>query len=286
MSRRRDIDRHRTSLGEIRDIMNSMKNLSYMEMRKLSGFLDVQHAVVEQMETVATDFLSFYDDTEMEAGEPDVAIYLLIGTERGFCADFNQHLLRFFEAAPTPYAEENTHLVVMGHKLESLLLDDARVLSVIPGASVYEEVDDTLCQLVSELTLLQKRYGAIDLRVIYHDDEQHVLSRQILPPFQEYQQAPIKQVFAPDLTMQPLSFFGDLSYHYLYFVLHEILYTSLMSESRQRVTHLDASVQRMDEQLAELKRQSNVLRQEEIIEEIEVILLSSSSCEMNVEREG
>jgi hypothetical protein len=35
----------------------------------------------------------------------------------------------------------------------------------------------------------------------------------------------------------------------------------------------------MDEQSEELKRQSNVLRQEEIIEEIEVILLSEASLD-------
>ena len=53
MTRRRDIEQHRRSLDEIRDIMNSMKNLSFMETRKISGFLDVQHSVVKHMEQVA-----------------------------------------------------------------------------------------------------------------------------------------------------------------------------------------------------------------------------------------
>ena len=63
MSRRRDIQKHRRSLDEIHDIMNSMKNLSYMETRKINDFLDVQHSVVRHIETVAADFLSFYPDT-------------------------------------------------------------------------------------------------------------------------------------------------------------------------------------------------------------------------------
>lgn len=50
-----------------------------------------------------------------------------------------------------------------------------------------------------------------------------------------------------------------------------------MAESQQRVMHLDGAVQHMDEQSEELHRKSNILRQEEIIEEIEVILLSAVS---------
>ena len=57
--------------------------------------------------------------------------------------------------------------------------------------------------------------------------------------------------------------------------MYEILYTSLMAESRQRLAHLEGTVQHMEEHSEELHRQGNILRQEEIIEEIEVILLSA-----------
>ena len=59
--------------------------------------------------------------------------------------------------------------------------------------------------------------------------------------------------------------------------LHALLYTSLMEQNHKRVTHLDGAVRHLDDQLAQLAQQCNVLRQEEIIEEIEVILLSAAS---------
>jgi F-type H+-transporting ATPase subunit gamma len=59
-----------------------------------------------------------------------------------------------------------------------------------------------------------------------------------------------------------------------------MLYTSLMVENRRRVTHLEGAVKHMDEESDELRRQCNTLRQEEIIEEIEVILLSSSELDV------
>ena len=89
----------------------------------------------------------------------------------------------------------------------------------------------------------------------------------------------LQETQAPVLNLEPRDFLLELSYHYLFVVLYEILYTSLMTECHQRMTHLKGAVKRMDEQSEELHRQGNTLRQEEIIEEIEVILLSSSSLD-------
>jgi F-type H+-transporting ATPase subunit gamma len=68
----------------------------------------------------------------------------------------------------------------------------------------------------------------------------------------------------------------DLAEHYLLACLHEILYTSLLVENQSRVTHLTDAVNHLDDKLASLAHQSNALRQEEITEEIEVILLNSA----------
>ena len=55
------------------------------------------------------------------------------------------------------------------------------------------------------------------------------------------------------------------------------MYVSLMAENIQRVRHLESAVQHLDDKSANLLHQSNALRQEEIIEEIEVILLSEAN---------
>jgi F-type H+-transporting ATPase subunit gamma len=50
-----------------------------------------------------------------------------------------------------------------------------------------------------------------------------------------------------------------------------------MAENDRRVAHLGQAVRHIDDQTRELDRKSAALRQEEIIEEIEVILLSASA---------
>ena len=52
-----------------------------------------------------------------------------------------------------------------------------------------------------------------------------------------------------------------------------------MAENERRVQHLNAAVDHLDEKSLDLQRRANALRQEEIIEEIEVILLSGAENE-------
>jgi F-type H+-transporting ATPase subunit gamma len=84
---------------------------------------------------------------------------------------------------------------------------------------------------------------------------------------------------APALNLAPRAFLLELIEHYLYAVLHAILYASLMAESTRRVRHLEGAVRHLDEEAERLLRRSNALRQEEIIEEIEVILLNAATVD-------
>lgn len=72
-------------------------------------------------------------------------------------------------------------------------------------------------------------------------------------------------------------FYSDLVHHYLFAVLHEILYISLMAENHSRLQHLEGAVKHLDDETVNLHRKIQMYRQEEITEEIEVILLNSEN---------
>ena len=278
MTRRQDLERHRHSLGEIRDIMNSMKTLAYMETRKLARFLDAQHTVVESIEEVAADFLSFHADSLPEVGET-TSVYLLIGTERGFCGDFNQTLVRHIETALDTQPAGKPILIAVGRKLHTLLENDTRVAARIDGASVVEEVTVVLNQMVDELSSLQERTGMLTVYGLYHGGNDGIVMQRLLPPFQQYQHQPPRFSHPPILQLSPAKFLIELTEQYLLAAMHAMLYTSLMAENHNRVTHLEGAVKHLDNKSDELARQCSALRQEEIIEEIEVILLSASSLD-------
>lgn len=274
MTHRRDLERHRNSLAQIREIMSSMRTLAYMETRKLARFLGSQQAVVRSIEGIAADFVGSFPETLPETGAAK-PVYLLIGTERGFCGAFNHDLVEQLDGVLAPDQARQVALIAVGHKLHNLMQDDARLTAAIDGASVSEEVTDVLNEIVKVLASLQAEHGVLDLFCCTHNAEGQVTIQKLLPPFQKYLHAPVRFALPPVLNVPPVEFLVELTEQYLFAALHEILYTSLMGENDNRVAHLERAVSRLDEESEALTRRCNALRQEEIIEEIEVILLST-----------
>ena len=279
MTRRRELEQHRHTLGDIRGIMNSMKTLAYIESRKLGRFLAAQRAVVAHIESTAADFLGFYPKA-LPRAEEATPVCLLLGSERGFCGDFNETLLRRLEYHVREYSIDSPRLIVIGNKLGNRLEGDPRVVKYIGGANVVEEAGKTLALIINTLTEVQAKEGAVSLAVLYHDpDRDQIVTTEVLPPFEQYRDTAPRFPFLPVLNLPPAAFLAELIDHYLFAALHEIMYVSLMAENIQRVRHLEGAVQHLDDKSAILLHQSNALRQEEIIEEIEVILLSAISLD-------
>jgi F-type H+-transporting ATPase subunit gamma len=279
MTRRRELEQHRHTLDEIRGIMNSMKTLAYIESRKLGRFLDAQRAVVAHIESMATDFLGFYSKALPPVGHA-TPVYLLLGSERGFCGDFNETLLKSLESHVREYNIDNPRLIVTGSKLGNQLEEDPRVLAYTGGANVVEEAEKTLGLIISTLSELQAKEGPVSLTALYHDpDKEQIVTTEVLPPFEQYRDNAPRFPYPPELNLPPVTFLAELIDHHLFATLHEIMYVSLMAENIQRVRHLEGAVQHLDDKSVNLLHQGNALRQEEIIEEIEVILLSAASLD-------
>ena len=79
------------------------------------------------------------------------------------------------------------------------------------------------------------------------------------------------------LNLPPLDLFSKVLDQYLYAILHEVLYSALLAENRRRLVHMENALDHIEEQRAGLRLRYNALRQEEITEEIEVILLSAEA---------
>ncbi|MGD8629187.1 MAG: FoF1 ATP synthase subunit gamma [Gammaproteobacteria bacterium] len=276
MTRRRTLEQHRHSLAEIRGIMNSMKTLAYLETRKLARFLDAQQAVVSTIDAAAADLLSFHPDILPEA-QAATPVFLLIGADRGFCGDFNRALLRQLESTRQTAPPGDPAVIAIGRKLHTLLDRDTRVVARIDGAAVVEEITAVLNRLADEIISLQQQHEALEVFCIYHGSEDGVVMQRLLPPFAGLAHKPQAFPHPPVLNLTPAALLAALTDQYLFAALHAMLYTSLMMENHHRVTHLEGAVKHLDDQSADLARQSNTLRQEEIIEEIEVILLSAAS---------
>lgn len=273
MSKRREMKNRLAMLDEIDGIMVAMKNLALLEARKLGAFLATQRRAVTGIEAAAQDFLGFYPQAPAHTDDMQ-QLLLVIGSERGFCGDFNETLLEPIDVAAQ---REGTLMVAVGRRLETKLQGDARIAAFVEGPSVADEVQATLVRLAKVLSELQQRPEvAWRLSALYHDDESgEVRMRQLLPLVTPSRKPAYSH--APLLNLEPAHFLSQLTDQYFYAALHEVFYASLMAENRRRLEHMDSAIHRLEKEEDKLRLRYNALRQEEITEEIEIIMLSAEA---------
>jgi len=247
-----------------------------MENHKLSRFLSTQRRVVASIESAAADFLTFYPEV---LGQPGGAkrVYVVIGSERGFCGDFNESLLAALERDRDEETVGDPVLIAVGHKLRVIVEGDRRVAACLDGPTVAEDVPAVLVRLVDALQDVQVQeelYCPLDLTVVYHSSNAEGVRIQVHQPFRQIKRQAAPFSYPPAINLNPFAFVADLIDQYLYAVLHEVFYSSLMAENLRRFQHMNQAIQRLDNDISELTLKRNVLRQEEITEEIEVIMLS------------
>jgi len=271
MSARREVEQHLHSLDEIREVIHSMKTLATMEMHKLARFVAIQQRQVNDIEAMAADVLGHFPEAR-PATIPSRQGYVLIGSERGFCGDFND---RVAQALPSFGASDQAGAILaVGHRLNTRLDEHAVPVTPLDGAGAMEQVASVLDTLAQSIADFQQAHGPMSLTVIYHGNEGgEVRKRALFPPFGALPAIPHPGL-PPQLQLSPSALFAALLDQYLFAVLSEVLYTSLMAENQKRVQHLEAALRHLDERREDLARRSHALRQEEITEEIEVILLN------------
>lgn len=275
MSRRHELLHHQSQLSEARQIIGAMQSLAFIEVRRLRKVLEIQQGVVAGLYRAAQDLLGFHGELLPET-QPESPLYLVLGSERGFCGDFNEPLLLTLQQQLAAAGGENAGVVACGRKLSGHLESHPQLKATFEGATVLDEVDGTMIRLANGLAKLLQ--GDTPLIVIYHggpDDE--VIARPLLPPFAELRDQPAAFAYPPQLNVTPAKLMQELADQYLFAALHEILYVSLMTENRRRMQHLEGAVRHLEKRLKDLKTRENQVRQEEIIEEIEVILLNAES---------
>ena len=189
-------------------------------------------------------------------------------SEQGFCGDFNESIVA---RARTICAEPNAPAcwTVVGQRLVSRLGDDDRKVWRCPAPAVLLRLTRELNRLLA--TEAMTGYG---LSALYHCDASGDIRLRRLLPLRDLPSVPAR-AHPPDLNLPPAEFLTGLTGHYLYAVLNEVLYSSLMAENRQRLAHMDRALDRLEEDTARLRLAYNARRQEEITEEIEIILLSA-----------
>jgi F-type H+-transporting ATPase subunit gamma len=276
MSGQAELAQRFARLKEISGIMTAMKGLSLVETRKLARFIGHQRRMQANIEAAAADFLNFFPVTSADKMQP--AIMLLIGSERGFCGNFNERVLTALAALPN--RDHAPALLVLGHRLGSKLETHPGVLARLDGPTVTEDVPAVLNRLMDALHAASQQISGTGaaLFCLAHGSEDEGGGEPELKRLLPLALPPVPhRAHPPGLQISPPEFFAELLDQYLLATLYGLLYESLAAENRQRFAHMENALDRLDETIAHLALKRNALRQEKIVEEIEVILSSQQA---------
>lgn len=269
MSKLSDLKGRLRTLEEIRSILNAMKNLSIVEMNKVVHLEASQTETARSIQSALEDFERSFDVPAPQPSSADGRLYVLLGSERGFCGPFNEAVIERFESESSKTAG-HSRILAVGRKLALKLEGDSRMLGALDGPSTAEEIPGVISDLAGRLA----KIGGPAWTIIHHEGEGAQEKTAAVDPFSRPAAGGgMGFAYPPLLNLSPEDLYPELLEQYLFSVLYRAFYLSFLEENRQRLQHMEGALDTLESHLGSLRREGNALRQEEITEELEVILL-------------
>lgn len=273
MSQHQSLQRQHQSLSDIGELVGALRNIARLEIGRIESFAQAQHHATAIIEAAYADFVQDHA-AWLQDPEPVDEVLCVIGSERGFCGELNHQLIDATRARSHAFAGR---LVLVGSQLAQAWTEESGGIATVAGARFADEVRQVLLSLIATLTpLLQGRgTAAVGLRLLYMQ-EQGVTERRLLP-------APLPRQVQPRrshpvrLLLPIAAYLEALLAQWLSGALTDALYVALLHENQLRLEQMEQARRRIDERLDALARRSNQVRQDEITEEIEVILLTAET---------
>lgn len=259
------------TLGEIKSILSAMKNLSIIEMNKVSRFLESQQKTAAAVEEAMGDFENFYGNPQAERTTSAGILCILVGSERGFCGAFNETILAVLNREALE--AQKVRLLAVGRKLALKLEGDPRLAGALAGPNMAEEIPGVIDDLFGKLT----EYPDWKWMIVSNEGTDSALKPSVLVPFEHLPRPQKPYPFPPLIQLPPSELYSHLLEQYLFFLLYRVFYFSFMAENRRRFQHMEGAIQTLEKDWSHLMLRFNGLRQEEITEELEIILLNAQS---------
>lgn len=267
MSQRREIEARLALFDELSGILGAMRSFALAELRKVSKREEAQQQVVNSLSIALADLAGALPERAIEApnspGHSEQDIWLLLGSVRGFCGSFNEDVVRLWRVESDGFGP----LVVVGERLHELV-DDRALARCVNGAEGGLDAAAAIDRILGAINELRALGGGFGVKACVRD-EQGARSQRLWP----LPAVPRLRRTNPPLTLAPA---GDIAAgvaeHYLFHTLLALLLRSIRVENHMRLMQMETALRHLEKGGEELQRQRNRLRQEEIVEEIELMI--------------
>lgn len=264
MSQRREIEARLALYDDLSGILGAMRSFALAELRRVNQRESAQQQVVQSLEAALADLSgTLQEKTDSENHSAD-DIWLLLGSVRGFCGSFNEDVLRFWREQ----SQEQSPLILLGERLHGMI-EDRDNLQHLRGADGGLDAPAAIDRILAAVGEQRDKDGAAFGLLVCIRDEQGARSQRLWPlPI-----APATSKGYPPLTHVPIpELAAGIAEHYLYHNLLALLLRSIRVENHMRLMQMETALRHLERGGEDLHRQRNRLRQEEIVEEIELMV--------------
>ena len=265
MSQRREVEARLALFDDLSGILGAMRSFALAELRRVGKREAAQQLVVQTLAEALDDLAeALPNEDAMPEGKADNDIWLLFGSVRGFCGSFNEDVLRYWQ---TRSGAQNP-LILVGERLHGML-EGRDKLQCIAGADGGLDAPAAIDRILAAIAELRgggnSRFGLwACIR-----DEQGARGQRLWP-------LPVARRLSggyPPLTHAPLPEIAcSVAEHYLFHSLLALLLRSIRVENHMRLMQMETALRHLERGSEEMQRQRNRLRQEEIVEEIELMV--------------
>jgi F-type H+-transporting ATPase subunit gamma len=254
--------RERTRLlGELRQIVQAMKNMAFAEMQRLAR---ARAAQGEACAAVLRALAHLRGNAGGETSEFRSKVCLVIGAERGFCGAFNAHLAA--AAVDLQRADPQLRLLIAGHRLAGFI-GSGGAIDTLEGCAAIEEADAALDGWLPELLEAASRSAQLSL---LHAGTPAVAHVPIWPIPRGEQEA--LAGVTPMHYLQRPQLLAALHRQALRLLVQRGLLESLEQENHWRLAQTQRAQDHLDELGNELRLRYARLRQAEITNELETLM--------------
>lgn len=259
MSQRAENNYRLALYDELDGIITAMRNLAQVEMVRLEKAHAHQQTAFDKNQQALSAFLQHYGNA-VHLNETGPRVLLMLGSERGFCGGFNEHLAQRFREID-PAAMDS--VLVVGSRLANKLPEYTELMTLKAAVGI----DETLPVMQTIVDALLQHGFPKQVQLLYHDrsDVQFV---DLLPV---QSNAPVS-ARSLGINLPPTELMQQLQWQYLQQALLLYLTTSLHTENRWRLQQMEGARDHLEELSLNLRKRINAQRQQQIVEEIEVIL--------------
>lgn len=259
MSQRAENNYRLELYDELDDIITAMRNLAQVEMVRLEKAHRHQQTLFDSSQQALSHFLFHFDSTIKPQDSSGPNVLLALGSERGFCGGFNEQVAHRFRELDL---SDTDIILVIGSRLASKLSDHHGIMAL----SAAVGIDESLPVMQSITDKLLQHGLPHRIRLLYHDRSAVQLT-QLLPV--EYSSQNSNSL---DINLPPETLLPQLQWQHLQQALMLYLTKSLHTENRWRLQQMEGARDHLEELSLTLRKRINAQRQQQIVEEIEVIL--------------